>query len=194
MAEIQAGIRPEEAYRRLFEIYSVPLVRFFSRRGFSQEECLELTQETFLGIYSGIPSFRGEAGFETWMWKIAHNAYRKRRRWRTAEKRTGEEIPLEDAGEPTETLWPGAPAGREPGREALERERSRLLREAIEKLPGQMRRCLMLRVYQDLKYREIAAALRLSLDTVKAHLLQARRRLQEDLGEYFHELGDCEEP
>ena len=77
-----------------------------------------------------------------------------------------------------------------PGQAALDHERSRLLREAIERLPEQMRKCLMLRVYQDLKYREIAVVVRLSIETVKAHLFAARRRLQQELGDYFHDALD----
>lgn len=186
LREIQAGAPVEERFHRLFEIYYQPLCRFFSGRGFPTEDCRELTQETFLGIYTGIHSFRGEAGFETWMWKIANNAWRKRRRWWSARKRAGEEVSLDDAEE-----TPVEPAGNltvpGPAQETLDRERSRLLQEAIGKLPEQMRKCLMLRVYRDLKYREIAVVLRLSTETVKAHLFQARKRLQEELGEYFHD-------
>jgi RNA polymerase sigma-70 factor (ECF subfamily) len=150
---------------------------------------VDLTQETFLGIYTGIGSFRGEAGFETWMWKIANNACRKRLRWWSAEKRAGEEVPLEgeeeiEAGSPGTFPAASVPG---PGETALDRERSRVLREAIEGLPEQMRKCLMLRVYQDLKYREIAVVLRLSVETVKAHLFQARKRLLEELDDYFHD-------
>lgn len=188
LREIQEGAPLEERFRRIFELYHRPLRSFFARRGFPPEDCQELTQETFLGIYTGIRSFRSEAGFETWMWKIAHNAYRKRRRWWSAEKRTAEEVSLEEADEP-EGPGSGALAAAEPGprEEALDRERSRLLREAIDGLPEQMRKCLALRVYQDLKYREIAVVMRLSLETVKAHLFQARRRLQDELGDYFHD-------
>lgn len=192
LAELQTGAAPQEAFRRLFEIYSPPLYGFFARRGFSPEDCRDLTQETFLGIYTGIGSFRGEAGFETWMWKIATNACRKRHRWRSAGKRTGEEVPLEGEGEAASEAPSPLPG---PGEEILDRERSRLLREAIETLPAQMRRCLVLRVEQDLKYREIAAVLRLSTETVKAHLFQARKRLQEELGDYFHDaLSRIDEP
>ena len=189
LRELQDGAPLEERFRRLFEIYYTPLYRFFTKRGFLPEDSRELTQETFLGIYTGIGSFRGEAGFETWMWKIANNACRKRLRWWSAEKRAGEEVPLEGAeeiaaGSPG-TFSAGSAPG--PGETALDRERSRVLREAIVGLPEQMRKCLMLRVYQDLKYREIAVVLRLSVETVKAHLFQARKRLQGELGDYFHD-------
>jgi RNA polymerase sigma factor (sigma-70 family) len=126
------------------------------------------------------------------MWKIANNAWRKRRRWWSAEKRDAEEVPLEEIEEMTAAsqaalVQESAP---DPGQEALDHERARLLREAIERLPDQMRKCLILRVYQDLKYREVAVVARLSIETVKAHLFVARRRLQEDLGDYFHEALD----
>jgi len=185
LAALQSGSAVEEGFRRLLALYYQPLYQFFSNRGFSHEDCLDLTQETFLGIYTGIGSFRREAGFDTWLFRIATNAYRKRRRWRSAEKRAGEEVPLAgtDEAAPGEVV-PVSPLPR-PADEALSTERSRLLRGAIEKLPDQMRKCLALRVYRDLKYREIGVVMRLSTETVKAHLFQARRRLQEALGDYF---------
>jgi len=59
------------------------------------------------------------------------------------------------------------------------------LRSAVEQLPEQMRKCLTLRIDQELKYREIATVLRLSPETVKVHLMRARQRLREELGDYF---------
>jgi RNA polymerase sigma-70 factor (ECF subfamily) len=185
VAEIQAGATGEESFRRLLALYYQPVYSFFAKRGFPHEDCLDLTQETFLGIYTGIRSFRREAGFDTWLFKIATNAFRKRRRWRSAEKRAGEEVPLlTGAEEEPAGVVPVSPLP-EPVEEALGRERSRLLHGAIETLPDQMRKCLALRVYRDLKYREIGIVMRLSTETVKAHLFQARRKLQEILGDYF---------
>lgn len=175
--ELQAGISMEENFRLLCDYFHRPLYHFFSKRGFPAQDCLDLTQETFLGIYRGIGTFRRDARFETWLFKVATNAFRKRLRWGTADKRAGEEVPLD--AEP--------PGGTVPGEEMFERERARLLREAIERLPEQMRKCLILRVYHEMKYREIATVLRLSPETVKVHLFQARKRLQEELGDYFRD-------
>jgi RNA polymerase sigma-70 factor (ECF subfamily) len=77
-----------------------------------------------------------------------------------------------------------------PGEDLLAGERSRLLREAIGKLPEQMRKCLLLRVDQEMRYKEIAVVLRLSPETVKVHLFQARKRLREELGPYFGDALD----
>ncbi len=184
--QLQEGSSRDEAFRRLFDLYSPRLCHFFSRRGFSHPDCLDLTQETFLGIYKGIGAFRRDASFETWLFKIATNAYRKRLRWGVAEKRGAPEVPLEgdqEDGGPMATLAAtDVPA---PGEEMLRRERTLLLRQAIDRLPEQMRKCLLLRVDHEMKYKEIAVVLRLSPETVKVHLFQARRRLQEELGPYF---------
>lgn len=186
LAEMQSGSVKEEPFRRLVDLYYTPVYQVFAKRGFPPQDCLDLTQETFLGIYTGIGSFRGEADFDTWLFKIAMNAFRKRLRWRSAEKRRGEEVSI-DGQEEGDAPLPLASPEPAPAEAVLHRERSRVLREAVEKLPEQMRKCMMLRVDQDLKYREIAVVLRVSPETVKAHLFQARKRLQEMLGPYFRD-------
>jgi RNA polymerase sigma-70 factor, ECF subfamily len=187
--QLQTGSSRDAAFRHLFDLYSSRLYHFFSRRGFPHQDCLDLTQETFIGIYRGIAAFRRDASFETWLFKIATNAYRKRLRWGAAEKRGAPEVALEgdtEDGGPMATLAAAdVPAASE---EMLSRERSHLLRQAIDRLPEQMRKCLVLRIDRELKYKEIAVLLRLSPETVKVHLSQARRRLREELGPYFQDL------
>lgn len=191
--ELQAGISLEENFRLLCEAWHRPLYHFFSKRGFPPQDCLDLTQETFLGIYRGIGSFRRDARFETWLFTVATNAFRKRLRAGAADKRSGEEVSLAGGGADRgdrghrgleERAVDGEPV---PGEGMLRKERTRLLRDAIERLPEQMRKCLVLRVYHEMKYREIATVLKLSPETVKVHLFQARRRLQADLGDYFRD-------
>ncbi|HSS50135.1 MAG TPA: sigma-70 family RNA polymerase sigma factor, partial [Thermoanaerobaculia bacterium] len=149
-------------------------------------DCLDLTQETFLGIYKGIGAFRRDSSFETWLFKIATNAYRKRLRWGVAGKRGAPEVPLEEGGEEGGAMETLAATDRPaPGEEMLRRERSLVLRQAMDRLPEQMRKCLVLRVDHEMAYKEIAVVLRLSPETVKVHLARARRRLQEELGPYF---------
>src|SRR5215510_16320609 len=79
----------EEDFRCLFDLFYPRVYHFFLKRGFSPQDCLDLTQETFLGIYRGIGTFRRDARFETWLFKVATNAFRKRLRRGTADKRTG---------------------------------------------------------------------------------------------------------
>lgn len=193
LAELQAGGRREESFQRLFDLYYSRVFHFFAKRGIPPEDCHDLTQETFVGIYKGVGSFRGEAEFEAWIFKIATNIYRKRLRWGAAEKRSGIGVALDGLGDADSASLGDGPGaipdkGEAPDRRILDTERSRLLRAAVRTLPDQMRKCLILRVYYDLKYREVGEALRISVETVKAHLFQARMRIKESLGDYFEDV------
>lgn len=184
---LQEGVDPEEGFRHLFELYYVPVVKFFSRRGFPPDDCRDLAQETFLQVHRGLPRFRREASFDTWMFQIAANVYRNTLRRKSAEKRSAKEVSLDQQMERH-----GDEAGAEPRsvgvggvvvglqlQQALAREEVRLVCQAVTDLPAQMRRVFLLRIGQGLKYREIAELLQLSIDTVKSHLSQARTRLKE---------------
>src|SRR3954453_13061299 len=97
--QLITGSSRDEAFRRLFDLYSSRLYHFFTRRGFAHQDSLDLTQETFLGIYGGMETFRRDASFETWRLEIATNAYRKRLRRGAAGKRDAREVPREDQEE-----------------------------------------------------------------------------------------------
>ena len=183
---------PDESFRRLFEEHYRKVFLFFIRHGFPDDESEDLAQEVFLRVYKHLDSFRGEARVETWLFQIAANLYRNTLRGRAALKRQALEIVLNEeailaAPEPTGPLYEAAEPG--PFEVVLAKERSRILHGAIDELPSQMRRCLLLRVDQDLKYREIAELLRISIETVKAHLFQARQLLRIRLGAEFAEEG-----
>ena len=165
----------EESFRALFDRFYGPLLNFFGNRGFSREESQDLIQETFLRVYLGIDSFRGEARWEHWLFRIAANTALKAVRHRAAAKRAGQSVPLDEEEADTERVAPL--------RQLLDKERSELLAEAIERLPAQMRRCVRLRVFQDLDYHEIADVLQISPSTVKVQLFKARKRLQMELGD-----------
>ena len=172
----QTGER-EESFRRLFDLYHRPLGRFFARKGLPPELCRDLTQETFLGIYRGLETYRPEARFETWLYRVATTTYLKHLRSRSTAKRAGEEVAaetLEEAGEPL------AAAGLQLDR-MLADEKRRAIRRAVGSLPEKMRRCLELKVYGGLRCREIAATLEVSINTVKAQLFQARGKLRHEL-------------
>lgn len=191
-----AGDDGAQAFHRLFELYYRPVWRFFARRGFPHEECHDLTQETFVRVYTGMDGFRGEARFETWLFRIALNTYRKALRYRGADKRAGREFSLEaanggvrnEAEAADEATLPMADPPRQPLDDVLGNEKRRALKAAVAALPDQMRRCVVMRIYQELAYKEIAGAMRVSIETVKAHLFQARRRLRAALAEHFEDL------
>ena len=183
---LRRGGDREECLRQLFAVHYRRVFTFFAGRGFPEEECSDLAQETFLRAFTRLDTFRGEARFTTWLFQIMENVRRNALRDRTAQKRQGQEVPLEvlvDPESPTELVRGLAVEDPGPLDRVLAGEQSRRLRHAIQGLPNQMRRCVELRVEQDLKYRDIAEVLEVSIDTVKAHLFQARHILRGELGD-----------
>lgn len=187
----QEGIDPEENFRKIFHYYSRIVYKFFAKKGFNEGECEDLVQETFLRVHRNLDSFRGDAKFETWLFQVTTNVYKNELRSRTAQKRDAQEVPWEECdAQGSGTVGAGVVLeDREEGplEDMLTDERIEVLRSAMSDLPTQMRRCVELRVNQDLKYREIAVLMGVSIDTVKAHLFQARQLLKARLGPYFAE-------
>lgn len=179
--QLRDRARREESFRLLFDRFHWPLFRFFEGRGFSTEECQDLVQETFLRVHRGAGDFRGEARWDHWLFRIAANTAVKALRHRAAAKRAGSTVSWEEE----DVEEPRADTASAPLRRLLDKERRELLSQAIDGLPAQMRRCVRLRVFQDLDYEEIAEVLRISPSTVKVQLFKARKRLQGELEDFF---------
>jgi len=190
----QKGIDREESFHQIFRQYYRLVRSFFARRSRSEEEIEDLVQETFFRVHRNLDHFRGESKFETWLFQVSANVYKNTVRSQTTQKRDAQEVSLdelatssgEDAAISREVRENG------PLDDLLQDERSLILHTAMQELPPQMRRCVELRVSQDMKYREIAALMGVSIDTVKAHLFQARQLLRKRLGDYFAETSFAE--
>ncbi|HSS52885.1 MAG TPA: RNA polymerase sigma factor [Thermoanaerobaculia bacterium] len=188
--ELQTGAWVEVNSRRVFELFYPWVRRFFARLGHTPQDSEDLAQETFSQVFERIGSFRHDGSFKSWLFAVAANLHRNDYRRRHREKRSTPEISIDTS--PDADVSPPEPASPEaaPDRAVYARERREALARAMEGLPPQMRQVLALRVDQDLKYREIAAVLQISVETVKAHLFQARQRLRAELGEGYGEWGD----
>ena len=135
-------------------------------------------------IYEGLEGFRGEGSLEGWVLQVAVNVYRKWRDRQPGGQHAVPEVPFDPSGAPEPSSaahLPGASEPASPLDHVVRQERLAALREAIEELPRKQRLCVELRVYQERSVKEIAVALRISPETVKAHLFQARQRLWERL-------------
>jgi RNA polymerase sigma-70 factor (ECF subfamily) len=179
----------ENEFRKLVDELYRPVLNFFARKGVAQEQRADLAQETFLRAYRGYEHFRGDAKIRTWVFRIARNVWNNSVRDQHAAKREGQEVSLDGVAEadqqiPQNRVFTIEGGKEDPLGELLDQERKQLLEAALDSLPLQMKYCVLLRL-QDLKYREIAAIQKISIETVKAHLFQARKRLKEALGEYF---------
>jgi RNA polymerase sigma-70 factor (ECF subfamily) len=187
--DFQRGIDRETSFELLFRRFRPRIERFLASRVFSPEERLDLTQATFLRIYQGLEGFRGEGSLEGWVLQIACNVYRKWRDRQPGGRHAVPEIPFEGsagAPEPSPAAQFSSPSSAaSPLDHAVRQERLKALRQAIGELAPKQRLCMELRVYQERSVQEIAAALRISPETVKAHLFQARQRLWDKLHQTF---------
>ena len=183
---IQEGTDVGANFERLHQLHFRRVRNFFLQRGFSREETADHTQDVFLRVYRGIKTFRRESGFKTWLFEIADHVFQNELRRRGAGKRKGWETSIETGGPEDED---GQPTPIEPPTEptalksVLHRERTVALSQSIQDLPEQMQTCFLLRYGQERKYKEIAVIMRISIDTVKAHLFQAKKRLKLELAE-----------
>ena len=134
-----------------------------------REDAMDCAQDTMLRAFRAFSSFRGESSFSTWITRIAINvcndALRKRR------DAVSLDALRENTGYDPADSAPTAYARLE------EKERMRLLREALGLLPPDMREMIVLRDIQGKSYDEIAQILRLPLGTIKSRVSRAREKL-----------------
>lgn len=187
VAQIQAGVDVEPNFERLYKQFHPRLFAFFFRNGLARERCEELAQDALFNAFDKIATFEHRSRFSTWLWSIVHHLYLNERRLMGAAKRDGVELPLEESPAPGggEDRGSGVvlkATEPDPYEEAQRKEQVAALRKALQSLPPKMQRCAILRFQHDLKYREIATVMRLNIDTVKAHLGQARQLLRQRLG------------
>jgi len=131
----------------------------------------DLVQETYLKAFKGLRKLRKHNSERGWLRRILVNA------WRDRYRRSRPTVPLLDpAGAPPD------PAGRLAHRDLLERVLS-----GIHQLPRRQREALLLRVRGRLSYAEVADAMAIRKGAVKAHLVQARRKLIATFGKEIEE-------
>ena len=137
-----------------------------------------MTQETFLKAWRNLESFRSDASFSTWLYRLASNACLDQ--LRSARRRPVQSLTVADADGEEQTLEvpDNAPS---PEDSLICKEERELLQKAMGALDPQERQILTLRVVNDLSYTQIAEALDLKEGTVKSRLARARDHLRKKL-------------
>lgn len=181
IAALRQGLETDYHFRCLYERYFSRIRLFFIRKKLSADDALELTQEVFFSVYQNLGALRRPDDFEAWLFRIALNAFRNRLEKERAGKRAAVLVEIENSDEETNLLEILAADILNPLEDLLEAERERAFRRAMDELPEQMRRVFYLKIVNELTSAEIAAALGISVNTVKAHVFQARQKLRERL-------------
>ncbi|HEX4955361.1 MAG TPA: RNA polymerase sigma factor [Thermoanaerobaculia bacterium] len=179
----------ERSFESLYNRFYKAVVVLFLRRGLTLDQSQDLAQDTFLRVYRGMQHFRDESSPETWIRRIALNAFANWVRARRARKRDAPEVSLEGAWEHGEPVFEEngilLPTRASASDEMEDRERRQEFHEALADLPPRMLHCVKLRLVHGLKYREIAERQGVSVNTVKAHFFQARNMLRKRFGVEF---------
>lgn len=172
------------AYEVLIKRYQHRVYAHVVRLTGSPEEAADLTQDVLVKVYCSLNRFRGQASFQTWLYRVATNLCvdRHRRRQRSPQVAQSLETAREDGDEPA--LEP-PDWDRNPERSALTGELQTKVREAIRQLSDKLRPVVVMHDLEGLSYEEIAAALQIPLGTVKSRLFNARAALKESLRPYL---------
>jgi RNA polymerase sigma-70 factor (ECF subfamily) len=139
-----------------------------------------VTQETFLAAWQGLSSFRGDARFSTWLYRIAYNCSLKQLEQRKKDKALNAAIQAEHLLDHADK--------EERASTVLEiHDFQNLVREHLSMLPAKYRVVLVLRHLQEMTYEEMAEILTIPIGTIKTHLFRARNLLKERLETFEQE-------
>ncbi|MBI1842379.1 MAG: sigma-70 family RNA polymerase sigma factor [Verrucomicrobia bacterium] len=176
MLRVAEAAHPE-SYARLMSRWEGPIHRLCFRMTGDWFRAQDLTQEVFLRLFAKRDQYRPTARFSTYLWQIALNLCRddlRRDRRRREESLDRDD---EDSAEGCEPLCADA----SPDSAAAENEDARRVRSALMSLSPAHREVLVLRHYEDLKFREVAEVLGIPEGTVKSRSAEAMDRLAKAL-------------
>jgi RNA polymerase sigma-70 factor, ECF subfamily len=179
-----------EAMEQLVERYTDRVYRLARRITGSNQDAEEVAQDALWTAGRKIHTFKGDAAFGSWLYRIAANAAYMKLRSRRGK---GQEIPLEEVlpaldGDGAH-FAPMDDWSRRVDERALQAELRRVLESAIDELPPDYRTVLVLHDVEGRPNPEIADALGLSLPAVKSRVHRSRLFLRRRLGEYLAPAG-----
>lgn len=174
IAAAKAG--DQDAFEALIRLYEKRVFALTRRMCRNPADAEEAAQEAFLAAWQGLPFFRGDASFSTWLYRLASNAcvdlLRREGRHQAAAGPSldDEELNLDVADRS------GGP------QEAAERqELKEQIEQGLQALTPEHRQVLLLREMHQLSYDEIADTLDLDVGTVKSRISRGRKQLRKFL-------------
>ncbi len=144
----------------------------------------ELTQEVFLKAWKALPRFRGESGFQTWLFQIAVNATRSWGRWKKVGLARFVSLSESAGSDQEEGTGYSTPQladkhfDADPARQSESAGLQEQLKCAIDRLPPREKEVFHLRHYEDLSLKEIAQLMGIAEGSVKAHLFHALEKMR----------------
>lgn len=162
----------ERIFNQLVKDYSEQLWWHVRRMVGTQEDADDLLQEIFLKVWNALPSFRGESGLYTWIWRIATNEtlnWLRKERVRAALRFSSIDAEMERRIQ-ADPFFNGTTAQRE-------------LMKAVARLPEKQRQIFVMRWWDELSYDEISAITGTSVGALKASFHIAQKKIKLNLEE-----------
>jgi RNA polymerase sigma-70 factor (ECF subfamily) len=163
----------DRALNELVQRWRERLAAFLLRMTHDRGTALDLTQETFVRLYRSRGRYQPTAAFPSFLFTIAANLARDHARWRSRHP----SVPLDEA---ESARMPDVAAS--PDAAAANREEVAAVESAISLLPEDLREAILLFVYEDLGYSEIAGIVGCSPKAVETRIYRARQLLKQALG------------
>ncbi len=177
-----------QAFAELVKRWERPIQRLAMRLMGDRQRGEDLAQETFARLFARRKQYECRGRFSTFLWRMALNlCYDELRRRQRLPEIDLESVPESTLDFAEATLSPQPVA---PDAHALQTEESAQVRQALGELPELYRTILVLRHYENLKFREIAEVLEIPEGTVKSRMAEALTRL----GRRLQPLCEPEKP
>lgn len=174
--------RDEKAFREIVELYGDRVYNLTYRMLGNREEAEDLSQEVFITVFKSIDSFRGDAKFSTWLYRIAANHCKNRIKYlarrHDRSQAEYEEGVLRDSVNSAPTAPNPSPR---PDAQLQGMELEKLMQECLATLDEDQRILIILRDIEELSYGEICSVTSLPEGTVKSRLHRARMALRKKM-------------
>jgi RNA polymerase sigma-70 factor, ECF subfamily len=175
------------AFEELFRRHMKPLLNFVNRFVRNRPAAEELTQEIFLRVHDASGSYRAEAKFTTWLYRIATNVCLNEVR-RPRFRARHESLDETDPEDPGTVRFELADTRALADRSLQQRAVAVAMKRALETLPEKQRAAFILCKYQELSYAEVAQVMDTTEKAVKSLIHRAKEALAEALKPLLPEL------
>ena len=162
----------QSAFEQLVKLYEKRVLALTTRMCKNPADAEEAAQEAFLSAWQGLPFFRGDASFSTWLYRLASNACVDLLRREGRQNAAGPSLNDEEAR--VEVRDP-APSPQERAEQAELREQ---IEAGLQALTPDHRQVLILREMHQLSYDEISQVLDVDVGTVKSRINRGRKQLR----------------
>lgn len=192
VSQVLAG--QKRAFDRLIERYQRQAVAVSYRLLGNTHDALEVTQDAFLKAFSSLSTLQKPEAFGGWLMRIVSNLSLNFRRGRKTKSKS--QLPLDDLLGSTDAGAADAGIGGgsewmarsgDPVRKLESQELGVKLQEALNQLPEKQRLAILMFTIQEMPQKDVAEALDCSVEAVKWHVFQGRKKLKEILKEQMSE-------